>query len=144
MLVCAAVNTIWYKTYQQSTLQIIVSPWFDVFRLTAIVRDHITLHERFLKNIRAGVHAPTKSVSVQAAISVVLIFHVSLWPRSSRGRQDKVIVTTTDMSATPSINTAAQCAEQVRARLPCDVRCFVASLEKIVACSFVRLCNQSL
>jgi len=48
---------------------------------------------------RAGVHAPTKSVSVQSAISVVLIFHVSLWPRSTTGRHDKVIGTTTDMSA---------------------------------------------
>jgi len=37
------------------------------------------------------------------------------------------------MPATPSINTPAQCAEQVRTRLPCDVRCFVASLEKIGA-----------
>jgi len=36
--------------------------------------------------LRAGVHAPIKSVSVPAAISVVLIFHVSLWPRSTRGR----------------------------------------------------------
>ena len=49
--------------------------------------------------LRAGVHAPTKSVSVPAAISVVLIFHVSLWPGSTRGRHDKVIGTTTDMSA---------------------------------------------
>jgi len=48
---------------------------------------------------RAGVNAPTKSVSVPAAISVVLIFHLSLWPGSTRGRQDKVIATTTDMSA---------------------------------------------
>ena len=49
--------------------------------------------------LRAGVHAPTKSVSVPAAIPVVLIFHVSLWPGSTRGRHDKVIGTTTDMSA---------------------------------------------
>jgi len=48
------------------------------------------------------------------------------------------------MPATPSINTPARCAEQVRTRLPCDVRCFVASLEKIVACCFVRVCNRSL
>jgi hypothetical protein len=41
------------------------------------------------------------------------------------------------MPATPSINTPARCAEQVRTRLPClpcDVR-FVASLEKVGACS---------
>ena len=49
--------------------------------------------------LRMGVHAPTKSVSVPVAISVVLIFHVSLWPGSTRGRHDKVIATTTDMSA---------------------------------------------
>jgi len=48
------------------------------------------------------------------------------------------------MPATPSINTPARCAEQVRTRLPCDARCFVASLEKIGSCSFVRLCNRSL
>jgi hypothetical protein len=48
------------------------------------------------------------------------------------------------MPATPKINTPARCAEQMRTRLPCDVRCFVASLEKIGACSFVRLCNRSL
>jgi len=48
------------------------------------------------------------------------------------------------MPATPSINTPARCAEQVRPRLPCDVRCFVASLEKMGACSFVHLCNRSL
>jgi len=48
------------------------------------------------------------------------------------------------MPATPSINTPARCAEQVRSRLPCDVRCFVASLENIGACCFVRLCNRSL
>ena len=35
------------------------------------------------------------------------------------------------MPATASINTPTRCAEQVRTRLPCDVRCFVASLEKI-------------
>jgi len=39
-------------------------------------------------NVRAGVHAPTKSVSVPAAISVVLIFHLSLWPGSTGGRND--------------------------------------------------------
>jgi hypothetical protein len=48
--------------------------------------------------IRPGVHAPTKSVSVPAAISVVLIFHVSLWPGSTRGRHNKVTRTTTDTS----------------------------------------------
>jgi hypothetical protein len=48
------------------------------------------------------------------------------------------------MPATPSINTPAWCAEQVRTRLPCHLRSFVASLEKICACSFVRLCNLSL
>jgi len=48
------------------------------------------------------------------------------------------------MPATPSINTPARWAEQVGTRLPCDVRCFVASLEKIGACCFVRLCNRSL
>jgi hypothetical protein len=48
---------------------------------------------------RAGVHAPTKSVSVPPTISVVLIFHVTLWPGSTRGRHDNVIGTTTDMSA---------------------------------------------
>ena len=47
-------------------------------------------------------------------------------------------------SVTLSINTPARCAEKVRTRLPCDVRCFDASLEKIGACSFVRLCNRSL
>ena len=49
--------------------------------------------------VRAGVHAPIKSVSVPAPISVVLILHVSLWPGSTRGRHDKVIGTTTDISA---------------------------------------------
>jgi hypothetical protein len=39
------------------------------------------------------------------------------------------------MPATPSINTPARCAEQVRTRLPCDVRCFVVSLVKTGACS---------
>ena len=48
------------------------------------------------------------------------------------------------MSVTTSINTPARCAEQLRTRLPCGVRCFVASLEKIGACTFVRLCNRSL
>ena len=48
------------------------------------------------------------------------------------------------MPATPLTNTPARCAEQVRTRLPCHVRCFVASLEKTGACSFVRLCNRSL
>jgi len=33
----------------------------------------------FSKVQKKEVHAPTKSVSVPAAISVVLIFHVSLW-----------------------------------------------------------------
>jgi hypothetical protein len=47
------------------------------------------------------------------------------------------------MPATPSLNTAAWCAEQVRTRLPSDLRSFVASLEKTSACSFVRLCNRS-
>ena len=46
--------------------------------------------------------------------------------------------------ATLSINTRARCAEQVRTRLPCDVRCFDASLEKKGAWSFVRVCNRSL
>ena len=53
----------------------------------------------FSKVQKEKVHAPTKPVSVPAAISVVLIFHVSLWPRSTRGRNDKVVGTTTDMSA---------------------------------------------
>ena len=48
------------------------------------------------------------------------------------------------MPATHSINMPAWCAEQVRTSLPCDVRCFVASLEKIGACSFVGLFNRSL
>jgi hypothetical protein len=48
------------------------------------------------------------------------------------------------MPGTPSINTQVRCAEQVRTRLPCDVCCFVASLEKLGACSFVRLCNRNL
>ena len=39
------------------------------------------------------------------------------------------------MPATPSINMPARCAEQVRTRLPCDLNCFVASLEKIGAFS---------
>jgi hypothetical protein len=38
--------------------------------------------------VRAGLHAPIKSVSVPAAISVVMIFHASLWPGSTRGRND--------------------------------------------------------
>jgi len=50
------------------------------------------------ESLRAGVHAPTKSVSVPAAILVVLIFHESLRPGSTRGRHNKVIATTT-MSA---------------------------------------------
>jgi hypothetical protein len=50
-------------------------------------------------HLRAGVHVPTKSVSVPAAISVELIFRVSLWSGSTRGRHDKVIGTSTDMWA---------------------------------------------
>jgi len=49
--------------------------------------------------LRVGVHAPTKSVLVPAAMSVVLMLYVSLWPGSTWGRHDKVIGTTTDMSA---------------------------------------------
>ena len=48
------------------------------------------------------------------------------------------------MPAAPSINRPAWCAEQMRTRLPYDVHCFVASLEKIGACFFVRLCVGSL
>jgi hypothetical protein len=94
--------------------------------------SRVTVYDNYVF-LRVGVHAPTKSVLVLAAILVVLIFHVTLWPGSTRGRQDKVIGTTTNMSATPSINTPAWCAEQVSTCLPGDV----ASLEKIRACSFV-------
>jgi len=54
---------------------------------------------RYTISLRAGVHAPTKSVSVPAAILVVLIFNVFLWPGSTWGRHYKVIGTTIDMSA---------------------------------------------
>ena len=54
---------------------------------------------KFHHLLRAGVHAPTKSVPVPATISMLLIFHVSLCPGSTWGRHDKVIGTTTDMSA---------------------------------------------
>jgi hypothetical protein len=57
------------------------------------LRTPFSFDKKLHRRERAGVHAPTKSVSV------VLIFHVTLWPGSTRGRQDKVIATTTDMSA---------------------------------------------
>jgi hypothetical protein len=50
------------------------------------------------ENTKGGLTRTDKIVSVPAPISVVLVFHVTLWPGSSRGRHDKVIGTTTDMS----------------------------------------------
>ena len=48
------------------------------------------------------------------------------------------------MQATPSINTPDWCAEKARTRLICDLDgCLVASLEKMGASCFVRLCNRS-
>ena len=74
--------------------------------------------------VRAGIHAPTKSVSAPAAISVVLILHVIFMARQYKGT---IVHGYQDnhrhgvMQATPSINTPDCCAEPVRIRLPCDM-----------------------
>ena len=65
--------------------------------------------------LRAGVHAPTKSVSMPASISVLLIFHVIFMARLYTGptrqsyQDDYRHVGV--MPATPSINTPDCCAE---------------------------------
>ena len=82
------------------------------------------LQQKF-RFVRAGVHAPTKSVSVPAAISVVLIFHVIFMARQYTGpigqsyQDDHRHVGV--MPATPSMNTPDWFAEQMRTRLPCDL-----------------------
>jgi hypothetical protein len=77
-----------------------------------------------LCSLRADVHAPIKSVSVPASISVVLIFHVIImarqytWPTRQSFQDDYLHVGV--MPATPSINTLDWCAEQVCTRIPSD------------------------
>jgi hypothetical protein len=83
--------TIYLKTIRKRSIFVGIWTDFSFLQSVPIQSDQAS--------VRAGVHAPTKSVSVPAAISVVLIFHVSLWTGSTRGRHDKVIWTTTDMSA---------------------------------------------
>ena len=78
--------------------------------------------------LRAGVHVPTKSVSVPATISVALTFHVIVMarqytrPTRQSFQDDHRHVGV--MPATPSINTPDWCAEQVRTSLPCDLMLF--------------------
>jgi hypothetical protein len=50
------------------------------------------------RRLRPSVHAPIKSLSLQSPISVVLVFQVTLWLGSTRGRHDKVTGTTNGMS----------------------------------------------
>ena len=85
--------------------------------------DHV--RRTWVFQVRADVHAPTKSVSAQAAISVVLIFHVIFMARQYKGA-DRTKLSDDHrhvgvMPATPSINTLNWCAEKVRTRLPCDL-----------------------
>jgi hypothetical protein len=74
--------------------------------------------------LRACVHAPTKSVSALAAISVVLIFHVIFMARRCTGPTGQTYQDDHQrvgvMPATHSINNAELCVEQVRTHLPCD------------------------
>ena len=78
-----------------------------------------------VRNVRAGVHAPTKSVSAPATISVVLILQVIFMARQYKEptgqscQDDHRHVGV--MQATPAINTPYWCAEHVRTRPPCDM-----------------------
>jgi hypothetical protein len=90
--------------------------------------------------LTAGVHAPTKSVSVPVTISVVLILHVIFMARqytrqtrqSYRNDHRHVGVM---MPATVSINTPNWCAEQVRTRLACDLTFCSADTDLVGACT---------
>jgi hypothetical protein len=55
----------------------VILPYFPI-------RSKLNVAASFVVNrLRPGVHVPIKSVSVPAPISVVLVFHVTLWPGST-------------------------------------------------------------